>query len=91
MPYGRKSTIDRICGMVAVDQSIVRNIRNEVEILTEDGSIWMPIQRQIEKSFKKEVLEKSDVYIYSFFVNHHSTSSGLTNLFLISALNTNKK
>jgi hypothetical protein len=87
MPYERKSIMSRTFGMIGVDQGIVKNIKNEVEIVTQDGTIWMPIQRQLEKPFKKEVSGNSNVYFYTFFVNHHSTSKGLVNLFLISEFN----
>ena len=90
MPYERKSIMNRTFGMIGVDQRIVKKIKNEVEFLTEEGTTWMPIQQQLEKSFKKEVLANSNVYLYTFFVNHHSTSKGLVNLFLISEFNTNR-
>ena len=90
LPYERRSIMERTFGMIGVDQRIAKKIKNEVEFLTEDGTIWMPIQQQLEKSFKKEVLANSNVYLYTFFVNHHSTSKGLVNLFLISEFNANR-
>lgn len=80
----RRSTMSAIFTMVGVDNSIADVIKKEVEIQTDFGNIWMPIQPQLEKPFKKEVKPNSGVYIYAFFLNSHSTAKGLSNIFLIS-------
>lgn len=86
----RKSLMHYIFKMVGVDMQTTQ-IKNEVEIVTQDGTIWMPIQRQLEKPFKKEVSDKANVYLYTFFMNHHSKSKMLVNLFLISEFNTERE
>lgn len=80
----RKSIMAGVFKMIGVDQSIINSLKKEVEISTEFGNIWMPIQPQLEKPFKKEIPSNSKVYIYAFFINQHSATLGLNNICIIS-------
>ncbi|MEO9849473.1 MAG: hypothetical protein ABJH72_13565 [Reichenbachiella sp.] len=79
----RESIMSFVFKMIGVDQSITRTIKNEIELVCQFGKIWMPIQPQLEKSFKKEVKKNADVYLYTLFLNSHS-SKGLSNIFFVS-------
>lgn len=79
----RKTNMNFVFKMIGVDQKITKSIRNEVELAGSYGQIWMPIQSQLEKPFKKEVKANTNVYIYVFFLNLHN-SKGLDNILLVS-------
>jgi len=63
---------------------IFDSIEKEAEMKMENGTIWMPIQPNLEKPFKKEIKKNRHVYIYALFFNMHNMSGELYNLFLIS-------
>jgi hypothetical protein len=59
--------------------------REEVQIRLPDNQLlWMPIQPQLVKPFKKEIKKKKPVYLYCLFFNQHMNDGTLYNIFFIS-------
>jgi hypothetical protein len=61
--------------------------RNEALIAIGAKEFWMPIQEPLLKSLKKEIKKGIDITLYCLFLNEHSASKGLKNIFLISEFN----
>ena len=49
-----------------------------------DNKIWMPIQEEVLKALKQEVLKGGEVLLYCAFMNEHTSKNVLYNHFLIS-------
>jgi hypothetical protein len=59
-------------------------VKNEFLFDIEGNEIWMPIQTQLEKAFKKEIKKADEPALYCLFFNEHSQKGQLYNTFLIS-------
>ncbi|WP_066835234.1 hypothetical protein [Rufibacter ruber] len=60
-----------------------QNVVHEYLFQVGETKFWAPMQKQLEKSFRKEVKPKKLVLLYGLFLNEHS-SNGLFNTLLIS-------
>ncbi len=86
----RDITSERINSMKIVhkifagEHPIFDQIQKEVEVHSGANSLWMPIQPNLEKSFKKEVKKNKQVYLYALYFNKHSEDGTLENIFFIS-------
>ncbi len=58
-------------------------IDNEYLFQIGETQFWAPIQKQLEKSFNKEIKKGKETHLFCLFLNEHS-SNGLFNTLLIS-------
>lgn len=76
-----KSTFKLFSG----ENPIFDETREEVEIrLTNNQTLWLPIQPQLVKPFKKEIRKDRSVYLYCLYFNQHKNDGSLYNIFFIS-------
>jgi chorismate mutase len=67
------------------ENPIFDKTREEVQIRLADNQIlWLPIQPQLVKPFKKEIKKRKPVYLYCIFFNQHKRDGTLYNIFFIS-------
>ena len=59
-------------------------VNSEYEFEVGNQKIWMPIQKVLEASFKEEIEANKKVLLYTLFLNEHTDTKELYNLFFIS-------
>ena len=67
------------------ENPIFDKVQEEIQIqLANDQTLWLPIQPQLVKPFKREIKKKKPVYLYCVFFNQHKNDGRLYNIFFIS-------
>ncbi|MAY83840.1 MAG: hypothetical protein CMP59_06860 [Flavobacteriales bacterium] len=84
----RKEALATCFKIFGFNSEVINILNKEVEIETNYGSIWMPIQDQLIEPLKDEAEKNSDVYFYTLFINYHD-SEAYNNLFIISEFTAN--
>ncbi len=59
-------------------------VKNKCLFEIEGYRIWLPVQKVLEKSLKKELKNGDNVILYCLFMNEHSHDGHLSNIFFVS-------